>query len=1742
MAQHPNVVPKLTAAKPLAEEQADIRRAEEEKRRAAEPTLLERVTLAGKVTIRDVGKALGGDVQGFGVQEDDISELFGERAKEVQKQSSLIEAAVSEENKENSAEDGSLFARLERENVLELLFRPALAGSDPQERRQSLGMAFLVMDEWLGGFALNEVAGMTSGKDTGFKSMTIVDFVQKSYPGGAEEMLRRIEEAEGPEVAKKLGPGVRAMFAAMFTPFLAIGGGAARVPRAGQQAAKALRTLEEAAKAARITKGEKFIKEAEVVKGAKLTPEERITALRTLDTEPPKIVYRDAISQEYISARSESTRPEFFSPVTDENLDAVIDAGGKVRISADGTSGYILTAEGDLQGLFNVGAKGAGRLALKDAIAQGANSLDAFDGYLPGFYKSEGFEEVGRAPFNPKLAPDGWNVAKDGTPDIIFMKLTAGGEEVAGGAVRLPPSPHAPAVDPSLPPTLGEVADATVKRNLPSGEDAFRQVLALGETKLSVKANNQLVNVGAALIHRGFSRKSAFDTELRAVLDPEIAKMISPDDLEALFSRSQAKYSTLVNDFAVAEIPGVAELTRLFHAGEHNMRWYDNWRPWVERTLGTDPIKLPNGVLTNNAEMFTRFVAATSPQIPVTRNIPLAKTAFIEWKTGVPFSDQLNIKNLERVAKGLPFSDDSPKVNSFYLNAWGDQNAVTGDGWIAELYGFEKTNFKQGRYTFVQESIRQQARVAEVQPRQFQAALWVASKVQKGVPEGATEDFATIAQRVIDENPSEYADLLSYQRQLGLESVRKGGLDESGRVGLPGVFLLARAMAGSVAAAKAGDEEDMLRNGLIGAGLGALATPKVMVPIMKAIRKQKLQEADKLPFFKTEKGRQFLSEKAMTPSESSAVYEQGLKDFEDGTRTFDEVFNEAELMSNWGFMDPDKIRAIQQGEILNDGKTVALSLTMMHGWQRLQSLANSAKRGKPGSFDEMMNQLGELGSMDVRRLSNKKEQGRSLNINNLTEEKFPQLGHLRDLMSRIKADQSEERIAELILNMEGPNETLVFARMAANPKFKDMLIEAWVNGILSGTKTLAVNATGNPMFLAQNIFERGMTRFFRAPVGKEAGVASGEAWQMMVGVHEVWNDALRAGWRMAKSDDLASKFFGKLDQRKRAITTENVNDLLFMRKMGLRINDVGPIGRAIDWVGTAFTKAGGVAENLRSPRGLFVTGRAVAGGAVGAEGSDPEDVLLNVALGAAFGGAASGKNIRRTGELLKSFRSTGTIVRAAGRALISTDEFFKTLAYRAELRALVLREATADIAAQGLKGQDAKRAIDAKFNKFLMNPSVEARDKASEFALYATFVKELGPAGKALKILTESSAVGKVTAPFITAPGNLFKVGFLERTPLAFLTKDFRNAMTKGGADAEIAMTRMAVGSMMMAMFSSWAVHGFITGSESTNFNAVQIDRDNGRGAESFNVTKIQRYFRGEVDETSEPQKGDHFIKFGRFDPLGQMMVLAANFARISSDLEDADIMEYVGALAVAGSKMFASRTWVRGGADALMAVTDPERRAAHTLQRLVGTAVPQSSALATITREIDPVIRQAESIQDEFKKKSIFFSDQVKPSRDMFANVRLYPPGFGPDFLSPAYSNTFKDHPVLTALHDDQVAIGNPPDKIFGIQLTPKEHEQYEILSGNGVTNSLGQTYEGAMIQVIADTEALGNTSGPDSWRAAKFVEVTTDYRRRARVELLKKFPDLARDVQAAENESRKALGIPITEPLDDDFELTVR
>ena len=129
--------------------------------------------------------------------------------------------------------------------------------------------------------------------------------------------------------------------------------------------------------------------------------------------------FRDGTPNEYLAILA-SVKTHFAAFLSQSSASEL--ATKRVRICNEAGAAYLLD-NGDLQGLINASGNGAGKAAIRDALANGAKTLDCYDGYLPTLYQSFGFAEYDRLQWDTDYAPATWDYNRYGTPDVVMMRI-----------------------------------------------------------------------------------------------------------------------------------------------------------------------------------------------------------------------------------------------------------------------------------------------------------------------------------------------------------------------------------------------------------------------------------------------------------------------------------------------------------------------------------------------------------------------------------------------------------------------------------------------------------------------------------------------------------------------------------------------------------------------------------------------------------------------------------------------------------------------------------------------------------------------------------------------------------------------------------------------------------------------------------------------------------------------------------------------------------------------------------------------------------------------------------------------------------------------------------------------------------------------------------------------------------------------------------------------------------------------
>ena len=378
----------------------------------------------------------------------------------------------------------------------------------------------------------------------------------------------------------------------------------------------------------------------------------------------------------------------------------------------------------------------------------------------------------------------------------------------------------------------------------------------------------------------------------------------------------------------------------------------------------------------------------------------------------------------------------------------------------------------------------------------------------------------------------------------------------------------------------------------------------------------------------------------------------------------------------------------------------------------------------------------------------------------------------------------------------------------------------------------------------------------------------------------------------------------------------------------------------------------------------------------------------------------------------------GEFVRIPGRMLMAEDELFKSIARRSELNAQAIRTAVQE-GAENPTGRAAE---------LLANPTPKMTQAADDAARYITFSKPLGEAGTAVQKIANTHPAFRVIVPFIRTPTNIVKFAG-ERSPFALLSENVRGAIKKGGADRDIQLARMAVGTGVGAYVTYLAADGHITGGGPSDPDLKRSLRDTGWQPYSIKI-------------------GDEYHAYNRLEPLGIILGVSADMAEIHDYIKSDDEKKNLASMiAKSVANNLTNKTFLRGITDLVNTLSDPDRHGERWLQSLAGTAVP--TGVAQVARNQDPVLRETETVLDKIKSRIPGYSQDLPPRRNAFGEPIILEGGVGPDLLSPIYTSKVKNDPVYNEIARLKLDIAMPEKKVFDVKLDAREYDQYVVAQG---------------------------------------------------------------------------------------------
>jgi hypothetical protein len=460
--------------------------------------------------------------------------------------------------------------------------------------------------------------------------------------------------------------------------------------------------------------------------------------------------------------------------------------------------------------------------------------------------------------------------------------------------------------------------------------------------------------------------------------------------------------------------------------------------------------------------------------------------------------------------------------------------------------------------------------------------------------------------------------------------------------------------------------------------------------------------------------------------------------------------------------------------------------------------------------------------------------------------------------------------------------------------------------------------------------------------------------------------------------------------------------------------------------------------------------------------------------------AISAKGLNIEGTFLGKFADgLGTVINLPGRALMAEDEFFKSVSFRGQLRALGMREYTKLLR----EGAD-KTMARARYSAIMRGDVTDITRQASDFAEINTFTNKLGEKGSSVQNMVNKIPILKLAAPFIRTPLNIVQET-LKRGPAGFAFKSVREDLAAGGARRDMAMSKIALGSAVTYAGFSHAVDGRITGSgpsdprelaqlRATGWQPYSIVFDKGSISPKIRAQLLEA---GVLSETADKT----YIAYNRLEPIGTWLAMAAGAADTYKYADEPDALLIATHASMETVKAIGDKTFLQGLTMIAEAYTDPDRWGAAYVKKLAGSMVP--TIVADIARVQDPSLKDTttdpnqtfaegsfQSILDAVKARTPGLSKDVPNRVNIWGEDIKIGDGSWSEVVNPFYRSEGKNTPIDQELVELGAPISLPKREIEGVPLSRKEYRDFVKLrnSKDNVDPATGFTMRQTMEKTI--------------------------------------------------------------------------
>ena len=709
---------------------------------------------------------------------------------------------------------------------------------------------------------------------------------------------------------------------------------------------------------------------------------------------------------------------------------------------------------------------------------------------------------------------------------------------------------------------------------------------------------------------------------------------------------------------------------------------------------------------------------------------------------------------------------------------------------------------------------------------------------------------------------------------------------------------------------------------------------------------------------------------------------------------------------------------------------------------------------------------------------------------------------LQDFIMKQGGRNKGLRLAELIVEsakadgVAGINRTL---KASFFRKVLNVTNEYWINSILSGGRTLAVNAVGGVMMSLYRPLETmlGASLTFN-------GSKFADAFSELFHLYSTAGDAFKYAYlAMRSGDNILDPTQAVLDTRATKAISAQALGLDPKTFAGLATNWAGSFIRIPSSIlmGTdEFFKQ--MNYRAKSRRALVREGMeaGLTGKDLSAHVFDRMDQLVE--NGQAY-------------SVANAFKKGMEAARVAG--LVDPAEIQE---YASEW---VLKQGNFDTSLQAISDQALDYAEEITFTRSLDRGSLSAG--LQRMAMHHPMLRFIFPF-----VRTPMNILGEASDRFLPT-AILPMANYLGRMALgkdmtalkAARSKTLRQ-LASGNRDevAEVA-GRLGMATAAAAIFGAKAHEGILTGRGPADPEQRQILKET--GWQPYSIKTDQGY-----------------ISYSRFDPFATVMgTIADMFDYLRyAPLEEQERLDTMAmAMTVALSNNLTNKTYLAGLANAVEAVQSPDRYMAKLARTYGSSFVPFSSALGqSVYAAGDDAMRDVQSMSEAIRARVPYMSETVRPLRNIFGEPVTRTTAIGAannpvlDMFVPIIYSEVTDDLVKKEIAELGHGFTPPKPVANGIRLTnytkgdggQDAFDRWGELTGKVTIG--GRTIKSAIKRLIRSPgyQRLSpiSTFESDSPRISEINKLLDKYKRKAFREMLREYPDLEAEYARIARDSR--------------------